>query len=236
MSNILSAVENFESKSVEEFALGEEPTNGLKSPSGLRLEEGGNVFKLRNFFVAEPNIFLKRLNTVQKFLAGIVLKHTSQFVKTVLPGIFLGLKVFNFCDRLSDLVGKCKISDLLPPLLVGLVSEAGVVCLLNTITFTKNPLSNVIEVSHVSGEPGNLNGAHFGVVQQVFLFHFSKSSLYLAVGEPALKVDVEVHRFFTVVLFRGLALDLGKAHTMLCQNTKSVCEGAGLVLQGKEHS
>lgn len=44
MSNILSAVENFESKSVEEFALGKETANGLKSPSGLRLKEGGYIF------------------------------------------------------------------------------------------------------------------------------------------------------------------------------------------------
>jgi len=42
VSNVLSRVEDAESKAVKEFSLGQKTTNGLKSPSSTALKELGD--------------------------------------------------------------------------------------------------------------------------------------------------------------------------------------------------
>lgn len=193
MSDVLGGVENLERKTIEELTLCEEATNWLKSPAGLGLQKLGDIFKLGNVIVAETNFLFKLINGPVEFLASISLEQGFQSVVAELPGVFLVLGVFKTSNWLVNLVFKGQICDLLTANTVLLVAEAGMICILNSVTFTQNSLANEVEVLNLGGEPWYGGSAQFGNINSQVLLNLGGTFLNISVTKRAHKVDMEVH-------------------------------------------
>lgn len=65
MANVLSGVEDFEGKSIQEFALREKPSYWSNPPACLGLEILRNISKLRNISARKPTVLLHLIKCLE---------------------------------------------------------------------------------------------------------------------------------------------------------------------------
>ena len=82
-----------------------------------------------------------------------MLEHFCEILVAELPHFFLRLCVLNVRNWVFNVVVKRDRGDFFSPLPVFLASEAGVVGILDTVTFRKDPFTNIIKVGYFCGEP-----------------------------------------------------------------------------------
>ena len=166
MSNILRGVENFKSETVQELSLGKKATNWFESPACLVLKKSGNVLELGDVVLAEAGDVLFH---VADGLVGLFarIRHQQLFELRIAMFPCSKLIIIIFHNRNSVIIEsviKCDLSDVLPSLLVILVSEGGVINFLDSVTFGKNSFSNEIKIFESCWEPWHLRCSNFGHV------------------------------------------------------------------------
>ena len=146
VANVLSRVESFKSKSVQEFTLGEQSTNRLQSPAGFVLQELGDVFELGDLVLAEVNVLLELFDSPVKLLASTVLEHFHQFRVHKLPHTLLIGSVLESRNGVTHAIVERHFGDEFATLAVLGVFEAWMVRLLDTVTFRKDSLPEIVKV------------------------------------------------------------------------------------------
>lgn len=88
-----------------------------------------------DFSFTESDLFLEFIDSPVEFFAGVRLEHLSEFSIAVGPDVLLLLVILDVSDGLFDLIVSRDFVDLVSPLPVFRVTEAGMVGILDAIAF-----------------------------------------------------------------------------------------------------
>ena len=236
MPDVLGRVENFECEAIQEFALRQKTTHWFKAPACARLEELRNVFKLWDSVSSKTDIFLEFRNSPIELLARIGLVKFGKCFVAELPGGNLLLRVLETGNLLANLVIKGEICDFFSACAVDRISEAGVVCILDTISLGECALADKIKVAHFKREPWDNCVSNF-LKSTDDRLEFIHTGLNILVIVGPLEINVDVHGSEPVrSRLRWFAMDLREIHIVLIHERENFSQGALLIWEGDNNA
>jgi len=140
-------------------------------------------------------MLLEILDSPVELFASTVLKHFHQARVDVFPNALLLSRVIKRRNRITNSVVKSNLGDLLTTFSVLGVLEARMVSFLNTITFRKNSLSQVVQVRNLSWEPWYFSWTNRSDVV-ANLAQVNHSLAHIMLLEWTFEVDEEFHMTF----------------------------------------
>lgn len=114
MTDVLGALEYSERKTGEEVASSEESSGGAQSESCVLPEEFADILELGHAVWLEDLLVHQFLEDALVLFAGVFRNQVDQGVEDALPGLILGLGVWDVGDRVTVFVSKGDLGDQLP--------------------------------------------------------------------------------------------------------------------------